>query len=346
MTLRELQILAIATAVMLLAAATAVQLNQVERVAGIGEPWLPEFEINDVSSIELIAPGGTPFLSLTRDAYQWRVAERSGYPANLAFIRRLLLGLHEAKRLERKTDQVADFPRLGLRDIADPEAQGHLLVLTMPDGQLKLRLGKQPEGRTATYVRFADAHQCWTINRQFDFSPDIAGWLAPEVMALKREDLRGVRVIHPDGEEVIGTRKSSNPEEPFLAEGLPVGRVLSHEYALSRITQVLTDLEHDDVQSVADAAALRDDATVIRTEVEMVSGFVVVAELFAHATERYVQFRIRMPERMSATGRADATALKQHVEGWVYQIPTFVYDSLTPRWDVLTKPAAGGAEAY
>ena len=345
MRTRELWVLSALTAAMVVLTVVAGQLRHQSSVEGVGELWLEEFDINAVSRIELAGAGNQTLLSLAQDSYQWRVEQRGNYPADLSLIRRLLLDLSEAKLLARKTANPDDHARLGLRDIAQEDARGYLLMLTMPDGIRSLRIGNQPEGRTATYVRVAEDPQTWIINRILSLSPDPAGWLAPELLNLADKDIALLRVMHPDGETVTGARVSGS-DGLYLAEGLPVGMALKHEYALQRITSAVIELELEDVLSVEEAEGYRKESEVVRTEIEMVSGYVLVAELFSEGTDRYVRFSVKMPEDLSAKARADATALEQRLRDWVFRIPNFAYTSLTVRWADVAQPAPSGAEAY
>ena len=83
-----------------------------------------EAALNDVDRVTLVKAGGATVATLERRADGWVVAEKNGYPADVTKLRRGLQALAEAKILETKTANPEFYDRLGLVDVANPEAAG------------------------------------------------------------------------------------------------------------------------------------------------------------------------------------------------------------------------------
>ena len=339
MTVREIRILALLTGAMLLLTVLAHQFRHASSMEGIGELWLEGLDVNAVSRIELVGGGERARVSLVLGDAGWGVEQRRMYPAEISRIRRLLLDLSEAKVVERKTDDPEQYAQLGLRDIAHPDARGVLLKLTQAGEVRVLRLGNQPAGRTATYVRAGDDDQCWTVNREIAPAGDPAQWLRPQLLDLPADKVQRVRVAHADGETVEGARDDGGGA--LTPRGLPAGAALKDAQALLRIANAATALELRDV--LPEDEAPEPDGDAARVEFEMLSGYTVRAQLFARGEAHYARFTVQQSKRMSAKARADATALEQRVRGWVFQIPSFAYTSMTVRWSDLTESEGDAA---
>ena len=95
-------------------------------VTASGETLYPALknELNAVTAVRIFQPGDTRAVELLRKDSRWTVTERSGYAADGAKVRKLLLALAEAKPVEEKTFNPENYPALGVEDTSAATAGG------------------------------------------------------------------------------------------------------------------------------------------------------------------------------------------------------------------------------
>lgn len=340
MNRRELGTLAILTGVVLLLTAAMYNIRyQSGDQEYIGSLWLENLDINSVTRIDVTGPGSMPQVTLERRPEGWGVVQRQHYPANVGTIRSLLLDLSEAKLLERKTRDPAQHAQLGLGGIERLEAKGQQVALHSAGGTRSVRIGANPDGRSATYVRKADDDQGWLVDRTFTIPDEPRRWLDPELLDIGMEHIRRMEVVHPDGERIEGQRAEEAADVKFTVVNLPEGAMLKNEYALNRMASAIASLSLEDVMPASQAEVYLEDAA--RAWYELYRGYSLEVRLFPVDVERYARFAVHLGEDMSDEDRTRASMLARHLEGWAFRVPSFAHDSMALRWaDILE----GGGE--
>ena len=183
MTQRGRWTLALLSAVLIGAAIYVSTARRTNRPAGVGELLYPALEasLDEVTSIRIRGPGEKTAVTLERAESGWRVAERAGYPADASRVRTLLLGLAQARTIEEKTTLPANYPSLGVEDLATPDATGTGVELGGPVKPVSLIVGKSP-GTRSTYVRRKGEAASWQIGTALTVERDPAKWLATELL--------------------------------------------------------------------------------------------------------------------------------------------------------------------
>lgn len=213
-----------------------------------GGPLVPGLEesINAVDSIRLTGAGGQVLVSLARGDAGWTVAERGGYPADFAKVRRLLLDLANSKRIEAKTSQPANFARLGVEDVGEAGAKGVKLELGGLDRPVAIIVGTftglSGEG---TFIRDADAEQAWLASGSLIPDRSVANWLDRALVDIPSSRIREVRIAK-DGSELRAAKTSPGDEHYTLAD-VPRGREVTSAFAVDALAGVLSGLRLDDV---------------------------------------------------------------------------------------------------
>src|SRR5690606_9901598 len=126
--------------------------------------WLlPELHghVNDVDRIALSGAEGKPIATIERGEEGWIVANKGGYPADVAKLRELLLKLGDAKLVEPKTANSERYAALEVGDVAAKDAKGTLVEIGGLAKPVKLIVGKADSHGGGTYVRRADDAQSW-----------------------------------------------------------------------------------------------------------------------------------------------------------------------------------------
>ena len=89
-------------------------------------PLLPQLRdrVNDVTAITLTGANAEVLATLKRGNDGWSIAEKSGYPADLAKIRESCCRLDQATLIEPKTTNPARYAELGVDDVKSKDAKG------------------------------------------------------------------------------------------------------------------------------------------------------------------------------------------------------------------------------
>jgi hypothetical protein len=86
-------------------------------------PYLAN-ELNTVSTLSIRKGGAAAAVTVHQQDGRWTVAQRGDYPADVSKLRNLLLALSDAKIVEEKTSNPANFLGLGVDDPSTPGATG------------------------------------------------------------------------------------------------------------------------------------------------------------------------------------------------------------------------------
>src|SRR5262245_26971314 len=186
------------TAIALIAVAAAVLVSRSPRpqhAAELGVPLYPQLKatLNDVNAIHVRGAAETAKVTIERAGNGWRVAERGGFAADPARVRKLLLAMADAKTLEQKSALPENYAALGVDEPKSANASGQLVELSGTPKLVSLIVGKQPEGRT-TYVRRAGESQSWQVDTAIDASTEAKNWLLTDIVDLKPERVQSVAI--------------------------------------------------------------------------------------------------------------------------------------------------------
>lgn len=218
-----------------------------------GGPLVPGLEesVNSVDSIRLTGGGGQVLVSLQRGDSGWTVAERGGHPADFTKVRRFLLDLAESKRIEAKTSQPANFPRLGVEDVAATDAKGVKLELGGLGQPVAIIIGTftglSGEG---TFVRDVAGEQAWLASGSLIPDRTVANWLARELVDIPSARIREVRIAK-DGSTLVASKAA--PADPhYVLADVPRGRDVGSAFAVDALAGVLASLRLEDVAKAED----------------------------------------------------------------------------------------------
>jgi hypothetical protein len=213
-----------------------------------GGPLVPGLEesINSVDTIRLTGAGDKVLVSLERGDSGWTVVERGGYPADFAKVRRFLLDFADSKRIEAKTSVAANFPRLGVEDVAAENAKGVKVELGGLGKPVAIIIGTftglAGEG---TFVRDLDGDQAWLASGSLIPDRTVANWLARELVDIPSSRIREVRITK-DGSTLVASKAA--PGDPHYVLGdVPRGREVGSPFAVDALAGVLASLRLEDV---------------------------------------------------------------------------------------------------
>lgn len=227
-------------------------LGQRSSSGGDGDLFLPGLKarINELDRVVVRTAGNATVATLVRDEGGWTVAEKD-YPADLARLRRNLVGLGEATRVEEKTSSPELYSRIGVEDVSAASARGVELELSGPAGSEPLRVivgDTGVSGGKLAYVRQAGDATSWLVAADLDPGRSAAEWLDRRLIDLPAARVHAVTITQPDG-TVLRLRKDTRDQQHYTLLDIPRGRSLNFEGVGDGIAAVLTELDLDDVQS-------------------------------------------------------------------------------------------------
>ncbi len=337
---------------------------------GLLLPGLGE-DLDQVTRVTVTGAGNEPVATLQREEDGgWTIAEKAGYPADVAKVRETLIGLAQARIVEAKTANPEFYDRLGVEAVENEAAGGITVTLMGTDSPVSIIVG-DTEGTSQAYVREADQAQSFLIDRNPDVGSETTDWLATEIVAIPGPRVARVTVTHPDG-EVVSVFKADPDQSNFDVDAIPPDRELQYASIANVMGTVLANLRLQDVEPLADT-----EVPVTVTEFLTFDGLAITAESFERDDEAWVSFRaqyrppvedsepqdaaedassdsedipdgsVEMPEEPAdsaappqdddADVAAEAEELNERLSGWRYRIANYQFDQMARRMSDLLR---------
>ncbi|MGA9332999.1 MAG: DUF4340 domain-containing protein, partial [Rudaea sp.] len=223
-------------------------------VAAQDKALLPQLHahVNDVDNITLTGAGDKVLVTLKRDKDGWGVAEKSGYPADLAKIREFLIKLDQATLIEAKTASPKLYPKLGVDDVKDKGATGVRVELGGLTPPIKLIIGNyNGSGGGGTFVRRVGEPQSWLANGNLTVARNVSDWEKRDLADIPSSRLKSVELTAADGKS-LKVYKDAAGDTNFKVADVPKGREVSSEFVANELASVLANLKADDVFPASD----------------------------------------------------------------------------------------------
>jgi hypothetical protein len=334
-----------------------------------------ESKLNQVDRVEVVRGGREAVATLLRKEDNWVVAEKDQYPADIAKVREVLLGLAQAHIVEQKTSNPEYYDRLGVESVDAPKAAGTELTLRSGDTALAAVTVGSEAGNGYRYVRRSDDAPSYLVDKPLDVPGQGAKWVVPDIVDVDGDRVRQVTITHSNGEPLT-ISKNSAAQQNFTVEGVPEGRELQYPGVANVTGSALRELRLEDV-AAADASSDPDVTATFRT----FDGLVVTVtgaeegdapwievEASAEASQAdsqgtgEPQAADAQPAEAASSGQdaaagaddpgadgkgdadaagpdpqAEADAINARVHGWRYRIASYQYNQMTRRMEDLLK---------
>ncbi len=272
--------------------------------AGMLVPDLRE-HVNDVARITLTGAGNKPLVTLARGESGWSVAQRGGYPADLAKLRDFLLALADASLVERKTSSKERHAALGVEDITAADAAGVLVDIEGLPAPTRFIVGNfDGQGGGGTFVRRADDTQSWLAKGTLSADRNPADWIRKDLADIAADRIAEVVITRASGKP-LRIHKETAAATRFEIDGIPKGREAASDFVGNGPAAVLAELRIDDV-AAADEAPAPADATKVRYAT--FDGLVVEATAWKAGDKGLARFTARLDVEVAASHIADAQA--------------------------------------
>ena len=234
-----------------------------------GRALLPDLagELNTVTALSVRRGGAAP-VTLHQVEGRWTVAERADYPADVPKLRKLLLALSDAKIIEEKTSNPANFSAIGVEDPSAPGATGAEVVVTARDGKHSVIVGKAVGA--GNFARRGGENTSYSVEPAISFETEPRFWIESPLIDIPVADIQSVQVKPADGPGYTVRRESAAPGSPaagspaagaataastggnFTLEGTPPKRKAADPATLAPSSTAFTGLGADDVSKPED----------------------------------------------------------------------------------------------
>jgi len=355
MTSRNLSILGLVAIVVLAAGLWLAYPRSSAQKSDLLYPGLKQ-DLDKITAVRIYKAGNEPAVELTRGESHWQVAQRSNYAADMTKVRRLLQSLSDARPIEEKTSNPANYATLGVEDVADAAATGTRVEVIGASTPVDLIVGKSA-GMKGSYVRRAGEAASWLTNESIEASATPHDWLQTSLLDIGADRVQSATITIASGKPYT-LAKAARADADFKVEGLPKGKE-SDTFAANNMATALAGLTLADVRPAQDFAG---DKPAAHATFRTFDGLVVDLEGFSKDDKHYVVAKTSYDEALAkqfhvetttpaTSGEGDvpaASAPKENVQeesgktnarlqGWAYEIADYKYELIFKPADSLVK---------
>jgi hypothetical protein len=253
-------------------------------------------EIETVTSLTIRKGAAAPTVSLQRKGEEWVVAQRGDYPADVSKLRKLLLALSDAKIIEQKTSDPANYALLGVDNPTAATAIGTEVAFAVRDGSHALIVGK-PSGE-GNFVRRGDEKVSYLIAPSIYVESEPRYWIEPKLLDIKADDITRI-----DYKPATGAPYSVHRiDKGFALDGLPAGRKAADAQTLAPPPAIFGSVTADDVAAFGSI----DFSKPVTAVLTMKDGSVITLTGTVVGDKHWIQISAPKNEALStrAAGRA------------------------------------------
>jgi Domain of unknown function (DUF4340) len=317
-------------------------------------------ELNTVTALSVRRGSPAPTVTVHAQDGRWTVAERGDYPADVSKVRKLLLALSDAKIVEQKTSNPANFAVIGVEDPSAPGATGAEISVTARDGKHAVIIGK-PVG-AGNFARRGGENSSYSVEPGISFESEPRFWIDTRLLDVAAAGIQSIevkpaagsaytvhRVVPASGGTAGGAAGPANGDaagsansgavgppapkdaENFALDGVPPGRKAADAAALAPSSTTFSGLTVDDVTPVGDVDFNK--ATV--ATVTLSDGMVITMTGTAIGDKHWVQVK----------SSKDA-ALNAKAAGRAFDIAGYRFDAIFRPLEQLLVPKAPPPAAH
>lgn len=341
MSNRNLGILAVVAAVMVIVAVLQSRLAHPSRVATSGPTFLIQ-GLNTGEIAGIIVGHGDDAVEMVRRGGGFVVVDKANYPADARRINELLAKCLDIKTLGLYTSHARNHEAL---EVTEADAHG-LVKFLRADGSLLagVVVGKSPESGQGAFVRLAGSDDVFLADRAPWFDATPIDFVDAELFAVNAEDVNSVTVFTHEGAYTLRPREDGTG---VVMEDLPAGKTLKTSDARNVLT-ALSSLRFDDVNTPASLGELDFDYEYVclldnsvrytlrlarkdgKTYVQCEAVYTDTAPVTIQRGGSEPEEELRKKEAKLQAQEHALTFTQRH-KGWVYTIPQWRADNLTKK---------------
>jgi hypothetical protein len=285
-----------------------------------------------VDGITIRRGSATPSVTLRRQGAVWTVAERDGYPADTLKLRRLLLSLADARVVEEKTANPANYAVIGVEDPASPGATGTEISLTTQaaapagaEAAAHAAAGAVIVGKSTgdgSYVRLAGVAQSELVTPGISVETDPHYWIDPSLFDVPVATITALEV-HPAVGPGYLLRRAASDASDFALSVVPPGRTALDPKLLAPSPAAFGNLTAEDV---APATSVDFSAPATAT-LSLSDGNVLTLRGSAVGDKHWI-----------TVASSKDTALSTKTQGRAYALAAYRYDAIFRPLEQLLQP--------
>ncbi len=284
-------------------------------------------ELDSVTRLSVRKGAATPSVTLHKAANLWTVAERGDYPADVTKLRRLLVSLGDARIVEEKTSDPANFSIIGVQDPTQPGATGVEVTVAARDGTHAIIVGKS--GGDGNFARRAGENKSFLVEPAIVVETQPRDWIDARLIDVPVASIQSIEVKPATGPGYLTRRVKSN-EDAFALEGLPAGRKAVDPHALAPSNTVLGNLTAEDVAAAADIDFSKPSQAIVTLS----DGAVITVTGAPAGDKRWIQLKSSKDEALTAKA-----------QGRAFEVAGYRYDAIFRPLEQLLVPKESPAAA-
>jgi Domain of unknown function (DUF4340) len=284
-------------------------------------------ELDSVTQLSVRKGAATPSVTLHKSAAAWTVAERGDYPADVTKLRKLLVSLGDARIVEGKTSDPANFSIIGVEDPTQPSATGAEVTVAARDGTHAVIVGKS--GADGNFARRAGENKSYLIEPAIAVETQPRDWIDTRLIDVPVASIQSIEVKPVTGPGYVIRRIKSN-EDAFTLEGIPAGRKAVDSHALAPSNTVLGNLTAEDVAAAADIDFSKPSQAILTLS----DGAVISVTGAPVGDKRWIQLK---------SSKDDALTAK--TQGRAFEVAGYRYDAIFRPLEQLLAPKDSPAAA-
>lgn len=282
-------------------------------------------QINDISQLTVSKAGES--VTMNNSAGRWVLVEKQNYRVDTGKLRKLMLSLADARKIEEKTSSAELYERLAVEDMA-PDSQGTEIRFGGAESQRSIIIGNIAQTKYR-YARIPGEAESWLIDQNPTLPASVSGWLLPEILNIDSTKVQSVTITHGDG-ATIAIDKEDAAVTDFTVAVIPEGRELRYPSVVDGMAGVVSGLNLADVAVAIDRQGDDGAATTVFTTFDGL-------QLTIESTHRDENTWITVHAVHTDANSDEAREIEDRVSGWEYQIQSYKADQLRRRWDDILK---------
>ncbi len=164
--------------------------------------------LDSITEVRLRKASAQPTATLQRTAPgEWKVAQREGYPADATKVRKLLIALGDARIIEPKTADPANYAKLGVEDPGSASSTGTEVSLVAPGSTTAVIIGRSTG--SGNYARQVGTASSAAIEPGIEAPAEPREWIDARLLDIPVEKIQSVHAELADGTSYTIARKPS-----------------------------------------------------------------------------------------------------------------------------------------
>ena len=320
----------------------------------MGEKLFADMPVNTVATVTIADSENK--VVLVKGDKTWQVDDRGGYPADFDQLRELVVKLSRLKIGRSFSASTESLTRLSLMapSATDTSSTGKQITLTDASGKMlaDVILGQSRETDSGEgggqYLKKVDADTVFLVDGSFRFLKTApAEWLDKEILDVNAEEIKSVACYAGDARTPVYTLL--RPERGETAQMTPIPPARTADPAkIDQVLDALSPLTLDDVQA-ADGQPPESRTAQLRLVYDLYDGRQIIIfprsdgkESFtlrvtaedstappqaADEPDPQAEDEKTQAEEAAASAPVTARQLNEELEGWVFSIKKWQFDS-------------------